>query len=398
MTKAKKAIGVILAVVMLATMFAFGSLAVTPGNATFTVTPSATNVEVNDTVTVTVKVTTDYYASAVGVPVHFDASLFDFVEGSFTPNTDIYGAAGSADYRANYDDNGCFTVAFAPKSEVAGAKATVLTDVTLFTFQLTAKANGVSPVQLKAEDQKTAANMTGTLYCGQQPTSELDYSQTVLVGQTFTLNNSSVTIGSAEANTLKVKDDFEGKDGVVIDTTSIPILITDEWYPGFADAVEATATGLVYGIDTIGYDDNFASDLYPTLQDALTTSLGDEYLVVTPYTNEDGITADLDSTGAKIEVLGADKVTVVETYYFIYFGDVNGDAYVDGVDATAIGQWDFYQDSLTSICALVACDYNGDTYMDGLDFTEVARVDFRQENYAIQAEVANSFYTTMLGM
>lgn len=397
MTKAKKAIGVILAVVMLATMFAFGSLAVTPGNATFTVTPSATQVEVGDTVTVTVAVTTDYYAGPIGVPVHFDASLFDYVEGSFTPNTDIYGA-GAADTNF-FNNNGCFTVAFAPKSEVAGAKATVLNDVTLFTFQLTAKANGVSPVQLKAEDQKALGNMTGKLYCGQKANATIT-SEDIMIGQTFTLNNSTVTIGSqvTEPNTLKVKDDFEGKDGVVIDTTSIPILITDEWYPGFADAVEATATGLVYGIDTIGYDDNFASDVYPTLQDALTTSLGDEYLVVTPYTNEDGITADLDSTGAKIEVLGADKVTVVETYYFIYFGDVNGDAYVDGVDATAIGQWDFYQDSLTSICALVACDYNGDTYMDGLDFTEVAKVDFRQENYAIQAEVANSFYTTMLGM
>ena len=133
MTKAKKAIGVILAVVMLATMFAFGSLAVTPGNATFTVTPSATQVEVGDTVTVTVAVTTDYYAGPIGVPVHYDAALFDYVEGSFTPNTDIYGA-GAADTNF-FNNNGCFTVAFAPKSEVAGAKATVLNDVTLFTFQ-----------------------------------------------------------------------------------------------------------------------------------------------------------------------------------------------------------------------------------------------------------------------
>lgn len=397
MTKAKKAIGVILAVVMLATMFAFGSLAATPGNATFTVTPSATQVEIGDTVTVTVAVTTDYYAGPIGVPVHYDAALFDYVEGSFKPNADIYGA-GAADTNA-FNNNGVLTVAFSPKSEVAGVKAQVLDNVTLFTFQLTAKANGVSPVALNAEDQKAEGNMTGRLYCGQKANSSITSADT-MIGQTFTLNNASVTIGSqvTEPNTLKVKDDFVGKDGVVIDTTSIPTLISDEWFPNFAGAEEATATGLVYGIDTIGYDDNFASDLYPTLQDALTTSLGDEYLVVTPYTNEEGVTADLDSTGAKIEVLGADKVTVVETYYFIYFGDVNGDAYVDGVDATAIAQWDFYQNSLTSICALVACDYNGDTYMDGVDFTEVARVDFRQENYALQAEVADSFYTTMLGM
>lgn len=292
MTKAKKAIGVILAVVMLATMFAFGSLAVTPGNATFTVTPSATNVEVNDTVTVTVKVTTDYYASAVGVPVHFDASLFDFVAGSFTPNTDIYGAAGSADYRANYDDNGCFTVAFAPKSEVAGAKATVLTDVTLFTFQLTAKANGVSPVQLKAEDQKTAANMTGTLYCGQQPTSELDYSQTVLVGQTFTLNNSSVTIGSAAAPELVAK---AGTTGVV-------------------DSANKYVYGVAVGTTAADY---FEATNGGTLEWAV------------------GDASSVDGTGATVTLKDASGA-VVDTYTLIIFGDVNGDGSVTAADYIAV--------------------------------------------------------------
>lgn len=335
MTKAKKAIGVILAVVMLATMFAFGSLAVTPGNATFTVTPSATNVEVNDTVTVTVKVTTDYYASAVGVPVHFDASLFDFVAGSFTPNTDIYGAAGSADYRANYDDNGCFTVAFAPKSEVAGAKATVLTDVTLFTFQLTAKANGVSPVQLKAEDQKTAANMTGTLYCGQQPTSELDYSQTVLVGQTFTLNNSSVTIGGAsEPNTLVIKDTAPSQPVIDLQNKS-------EEY-----------TGSVYGMDTLGWND----DLTPegAIADYLTTTLGDEYLRITLPD------AGVETTGTIIEVLDTDGETVLETYVFVYFGDVDADGLVGSTDSFLASYYEVNYTGIDTLEQLMAADFDGD--------------------------------------
>lgn len=343
MTKAKKAIGVILAVVMLATMFAFGSLAVTPGNATFTVTPSATNVEVNDTVTVTVKVTTDYYASAVGVPVHFDASLFDFVEGSFTPNTDIYGAAGSADYRANYDDNGCFTVAFAPKSEVAGAKATVLTDVTLFTFQLTAKANGVSPVQLKAEDQKTAANMTGTLYCGQQPTSELDYSQTVLVGQTFTLNNSSVTIGSAAAPELQLSE-TGAANGVIIDRVS---MCND-------------GNGFIYGIDT---------DQGASIEEALTTPAGS----IRVTENSQGAM----STGATIELLDGSG-NVLETYIFVFFGDVNGNGMVDPDDVTAVtgiaGWMDFDYSAGDGTPESIAMDINGNEMIDPDDVTYVEGV------------------------
>lgn len=337
MTKAKKAIGVILAVVMLATMFAFGSLAVTPGNATFTVTPSATNVEVNDTVTVTVKVTTDYYASAVGVPVHFDASLFDFVAGSFTPNTDIYGAAGSADYRANYDNNGCFTVAFAPKSEVAGAKATVLNDVTLFTFQLTAKANGVSPVQLKSEDQKTAANMTGTLYCGQQPTSELDYSQTVLVGQIFTLNNSSVTIGSAAAPELQLSD--HGME--------IGAVISRDHCTSDTDAEGNTFAGCVMGIDTLGV---YSME---TLEDCLTTPAGSITI------NTDNTLGGCETTGAVIE-LRDDSGEIIERYVFIYFGDVDTDGVIMSGDGSLCEDYELTYEGLDYEYLLLTADVDGD--------------------------------------
>lgn len=321
MTKAKKAIGVILAVVMLATMFAFGSLAVTPGNATFTVTPSATNVEVNDTVTVTVKVTTDYYASAVGVPVHFDASLFDFVAGSFTPNTDIYGAAGSADYRANYDNNGCFTVAFAPKSEVAGVKAQELSNVTLFTFQLTAKANGVSPVQLKAEDQKALGNMTGKLYCGQKANAAIT-SEDIMIGQTFTLNNSSVTIGSAAAPELVAK---AGTTGVV-------------------DSANKYVYGVAVGTTAADY---FEATNGGTLEWAV------------------GDASSVDGTGATVTLKDASGA-VVDTYTLIIFGDVNGDANVDSTDSFVIMQKVSGASSLTAIQEF-AGDVNADTACDSTD-------------------------------
>lgn len=376
MTKAKKAIGVILAVVMLATMFAFGSFAAAAGNATFTVTPSATQVEVGDTVTVTVAVTTDYYAGPIGVPVHYDAALFDYVEGSFTPNADIYGA-GAADANA-FNNNGCLTVAFAPKSEVAGVKAQVLNNVTLFTFQLTAKANGVSPVQLKAEDQKALGNMTGKLYCGQKANAAIT-SEDIMIGQTFTLNNSSVTIGSqvTEPNTLEVKADFEFASDVIIDKDVVAVYM--DWYGGdYADAEDANFTGLVYGVEVFDYllDEN-----------VLTTSLGDEYLRVT-RTEAAG---DYDSTGTLIEVLGADGVTVVETYYFVYFGDLNCDGVIDPSDVTDCADCVNNGTIFASIAQYIAADYNGDTFVDPSDISDLVQ-SVNEGATANQGELAATFY------
>lgn len=319
MTKAKKAIGVILAVVMLATMFAFGSFAVTPGNATFTVTPSATQVEVGETVTVTVAVTTDYYAGPIGVPVHYDAALFDYVEGSFTPNADIYGA-GAADANA-FNNNGCLTVAFAPKSEVAGVKAQVLNNVTLFTFQLTAKANGVSPVQLKAEDQKALGNMTGKLYCGQKANAAIT-SEDIMIGQTFTLNNSSVTIGSAAAPELVAK---AGTTGVV-------------------DSANKYVYGVTAGTTAADY---FEATNGGTLEWAV------------------GEASSVDGTGATVTLKDASGA-VVDTYTLIIFGDVNGDANVDSTDSFVIMQKVSGVSSLTAIQEF-AGDVNADAACDSTD-------------------------------
>ena len=334
MTKAKKAIGVILAVVMLATMFAFGSFAAAAGNATFTVTPSATQVEVGDTVTVTVAVTTDYYAGPIGVPVHYDAALFDYVENSFTPNADIYGA-GAADTNS-FNNNGCLTVAFAPKSEVAGVKAQVLNNVTLFTFQLTAKANGVSPVQLKAEDQKALGNMTGKLYCGQKANAAIT-SEDIMIGQTFTLNYSSVTIGgAAEPNTLVIKDTAPSQPVIDLQNKS-------EEY-----------TGSVYGMDTLGWNDDLAPE--GAIADYLTTTLGDEYLRVTMPESE------VETTGTIIEVLDADGETVLETYVFIYFGDIDENGLVDAEDDFAASYYGLNFEGIATLEQLMAGDLDGDCW------------------------------------
>lgn len=188
----------------------------------------------------------------------------------------------------------------------------------------------------------------------------------------------------AEPNTLVLRDDY-ADCGVIVDTEIGEIMIG--WYDYLADAEDANATGFIYGLDTIGYDDCFEAGVYPMLAEVFTTAYGDEFLrVTTPETSEG-----FETTGTVIEVLDADGKTVIETYYFAYFGDVNRDSFVDVGDGSALYEFDFTQSSITSICDMIAADFNGDAFMDTSDGSDLFAVDFNQEGYYIQAESAATF-------
>lgn len=376
MTKAKKAISVVLAVVMIAGLFAFGAFAADQ-NATIAVSASETQVEVGETVTVTVAATTDYYAAATSVPVYYDTAAFDLVPDSVTPSADLYGA-GYTDTAINTTEAGCVMVVFIPK---AGGTAQQLNNTTLFTFRLTAKANAqASPIATKAGDQKTATNIGGKLYLGAYSTADVNTATVTAVGQEFTLTNTAVTIGSAvtEPNTLVVKDDFTNASSVVIDKYA------DEFF-GFSSGI----TGVIYGIETLGYADGF--NTYYALSDALTTTLGDSYLRITASSAEG-----YESTGTLIEVLDADGSSVLETYYFVYFGDVNGDGYIDNVDGTAVKTYALNGTSLDTIQAMIAGDTNGDTYTDNVDGTALSTAVMSDSGYPVQEDLAASFWNTIV--
>ena len=359
MTKAKKAISVVLAVVMIAGLFAFGAFAADQ-NATIAVSASETQVEVGATVTVTVAATTDYYAAATSVPVYYDAAAFDLVPDSVTPSTDLYGA-GYTDTAINTTEAGCVMVAFIPK---AGGTAKQLSNTTLFTFQLTAKANAqASPIATKAEDQKTATNIGGKLYLGAYSTADVNTATVTAVGQEFSLTNTAVTIGSAvtEPNTLVIKETAPSQP--VIDKTN-----------------NCGYTGSVYGMDTLGWNDELTPE--GAISDYLTTTLGDEYLRIT--TPDSGV----ETTGTLVEVLGADKSSVVETYVFIYFGDVDQDGLVGSSDDFVVSYYEANYIGIDSLPQFIASDLDGDgwpTSADGFTMT------YYESNYTgmpSQADVA----------
>lgn len=333
MTKAKKAISVVLAVVMIAGLFAFGAFAADQ-NATITVSASETQVEVGATVTVTVAATTDYYAAATSVPVYYDAAAFDLVPDSVTPSADLYGA-GYTDTAINTTEAGCVMVAFIPK---AGGTAKQLSNTTLFTFQLTAKANAqASPIATKADDQKTATNIGGKLYLGAYSTADVNTATVTAVGQEFSLTNTAVTIGSAvtEPNTLVIKETAPSQP--VIDKTN-----------------NCGYTGSVYGMDTLGWNDELTPE--GAISDYLTTTLGDEYLRIT--TPDSGV----ETTGTLVEVLGADKSSVVETYVFIYFGDVDQDGLVGLSDSLVAGDYEILYTGIDTVQQMMAGDVDADGF------------------------------------
>lgn len=345
MTKAKKAISVVLAVVMIAGLFAFGAFAADQ-NATITVSASETQVEVGATVTVTVAATTDYYAAAASVPVYYDTAAFDLVPDSVTPSADLYGA-GYTDTAINTTEAGCVMVAFIPK---AGGTAKQLNNTTLFTFQLTAKANAqASPIATKAEDQKTADNIGGKLYLGAYSTADVNTATVTAVGQEFSLTNTAVTIGSAAAPELQLSETGSAAGGVI--STAY----------GTADGYD----GVVMGLDTLGLG---ADGVVTSLTDALTTPAGRIEI-------DTDASSGVETTGTLIK-LYSDSDVLLETYVFVYFGDVNMDGSVDSSDATTIEEYEFFVAEINEEYRLLAADANGDTSPDSSDATTIEEYEF----------------------
>lgn len=371
MTKAKKVLSLVLAVVMVAAMFAVSASASADQTATFTVTPSATTAQIGDVVTVTVALKTDYYAGPTNVPVYYNPDVFEFVAGSVS-GTAIFGT-GATDVQSYNDATaGCLKVAFIPQS-ANGATARILSG-TLFTFQLKAIANGDSDIQIKAADQKTTTNVGGTLYCGAYATSSVS-SAIDMYDQTLAITNAKVTVGAAVVTpTLVVKDTFANASSVII----------DKYAPDFFMG-DTETTGVIYGIETLGYSNGF--ETYYALADALTTTAGDDYLRITVVNGEG-----YETTGTMIEVLDTDKSTVLETYYFVYFGDINGDGYVDNGDGTAAMTYALDDTTLTTIYEVLAGDANGDTYTDNGDGTAIATAVLNDSGFAVQEDVAALFW------
>ena len=303
MVKSKKILSLALALVMALGVLTMGVFAAkTTPTATFTVSSSASEVANGDEVTITVKAnaTETFYAGPMSLPIEYNASLFEYVADSATV-ANIYGAGTTKS--AVKAEAGKLTVALTPSTSGAvtapdlnGANLTVLT------FKLKAIGTTGSSTVAIANDQKTAANIGGKFYCGSFDSANPKTAELTEIGQTLNRVDTTISYKSAGKPELVLTD--RGTEmGTVIDRTS-----TCNDYAGY-----------VYGIDTL----NDGEDIL----DFVKTDVGSVEVVE----NEDGMV----STGATI-VLKDAKGEVVETYVFVYFGDVNGDGMIDLSDSDAV--------------------------------------------------------------
>lgn len=362
MTKAKKAISLIVSVVMLLGVLAVGVFANdntgVAENGTIALSFDKASYNAGETVKVTVKLTTDYYAATVSVPVQYDSSAVKFVSG--TTDSTLFGAGDATKTVVNDAAAGGKTYVYVgvlPQA-AGGAVAQKANGVVLSTLTFTA-SKAISDTAAAfgvLNDQKTMTNLGGKLYVGSYKTSDVA-STVYTTGQKLTFPVMKAAVAADPELILT-----EEGNGAVIRT---------DLCTGSGDYA-----GCVFGIDTI----NGAN-----IEDYVTTKAGSIEVVANDQGNM--------TTGATI-LLKDDSGKVVATYVFIYFGDVNGDGAVDGTDAVAVELHDAWIETIDEdTAAYYAADVNGDGAVDGTDAVAIEAHDAWLETLPDQNVIAGNVNT-----
>lgn len=360
MTKAKKAISLIVSVVMLLGVLAVGVFANdntgVAENGTIALSFDKASYNAGDTVKVTVKLTTDYYAATVSVPVQYDSSAVKFVSG--TTASTLFGAGDATKTVVNDAAAGGKTYVYVgvlPQA-AGGAVAQKANGVVLSTLTFTA-SKAISDTAAAfgvLNDQKTMTNLGGNLYVGSYKTSDVA-STAYTTGQKLTF---PVMKAAAAADPELILTE-EG-NGAVIRT---------DLCTGSGDYA-----GCVFGIDTLNGEN---------IEDFVTTKAGSIEVVANDQGNI--------TTGATI-LLKDDSGKVVATYVFIYFGDVNGDGAVNITDSSDIEAHDQWVKTIPEdTAAYYSCDVNADAAVNITDSSDIEAHDQWVKELRSQKEIAADF-------
>lgn len=346
MSNIKKIIGVVLALVM-ALSVATIAFAADSDAYSISVTADKTTLEAGESATVTVKLTTNFYASAISIPVFFDKTQVTVSAGETTVADASVVNENSLSIDKIYEGAKLSPDDYAVRALVLvadwGNAIKKYSNETVMAFTVTANdgASGTVVLECVSASVKTTANPSGSLYVGKNSSGNATVDSLA-----ETVNNCDITAATATINLA----------GAVAEPELILTATGEEYGTTIRkDLCTTDYAGCVYGIDTIGGE---------SIEDYVTTASGS--IEVLPNEESGEFT-----TGATI-LLKNNAGDVVATYVFIYFGDVNGDGAVDISDAgdvEAHDQWVVTIDEDTA--AYYSADVNGDGSIDISDAGDI---------------------------
>ncbi len=305
-----------------------------------------------ESATISVKVTTNFSVATMSIPVFYDKTLVDVSEATATLTG--YAVANTTTESQSVDTEKVYEnteidsdkFGFVLVTYIGGANKEVAESIeneVVLTFKITAKTDvsGNAAVKVIQESAKTSENIKGMLYFGATTNGPTINSIPENI-EKIDLTTGIVSVKIGKLNNLptlevKTSEEFEYSDYVILDKTNTN---------------NGEYTGIIYGIDTL--DQNEAMEILGSLGDALMASTGDETQIEI-IANEAG----QESTDALIEIVDSEG-TVLETYVFIYFGDVDGDAMISANDAFIAEYYEGTYEGINTYAQYVACDIDGD--------------------------------------
>ena len=300
MKKKNKIIAIIVALILVVSVFVVGTVANTK-NTSIAISINKTELTAGQSATVTVTASADYPVATASIPVFYDKTMVTVSNATATltgyavaeVTTDLI-AVDSAKIYANTNMNS-EKFGFVLVTYIGGANDTVSTidNKTVLTFTITAKSDvsGDALVKCVTESAKTDDNVEGMLYFG--------------------TTTSGTTITSIPENVENIDVENASKSATI--TTGGADLVAKADMPTVID----TTNKYIYGIT--------AGD---SVEDYIQVNNGSYELVANSlgYTN---------GTGAIVNVKNTSG-TVVDTYTVIIFGDVNGDGNITASDGNTV--------------------------------------------------------------
>lgn len=319
MSNIKKIIGVVLALVMVLSVATIAFAA--DGDAySIAITADRTTLNPGESATVTVKLTTNYYASAISIPVFFDKSQVTVSAGTSTVQDATIATEDSASIQPIYDGAGLSKDDYAVRALVLvpewGAALKKYANEAVMTFTVTANegATGSAVFECVSSSIKiTPTHSNGSLYVGKNSSGTAVYDSLAETVNTCDITAAKATInfaGAAEAADLEIKSAY-ADSGIIIDT--------HKTFGGQYD-------GVVYGF---------------TLADSK-TAIRNTTMYTTALQASNGGTLEFIGikvgrftcygTGATIKVLSSDG-KLSKTYVIVIFGDVDSNGSITGDDS-----------------------------------------------------------------